>query len=146
MNFNVQPSPFDTYFFLVLYTPYFGQIKEFWQYRNHKNCLFIFYEELRQDLGGMLRKIAEFLGKNFTEEEFVQLEEHLSIDKFKSNKTVNNDHFLQLGMASKTEDNEFIRKGEVNGWRKYFTDEMNEQVDKWIEDNLKGTDIIFPGM
>lgn len=46
-------------------------------------------------------KLKKFLEKNLNEEDLVRLEQHLSIDQFKLNQSVNNEHFLQLGIASK---------------------------------------------
>ena len=40
----------------------------------------------------------------------------------------------------------FIRKGKVGGWKEDFKDypELEEKFDKWVEDNMKDTDIVFP--
>lgn len=34
--------------------------------------------------------------------------------------------------------------GKVGGWRDDFDEEMTEQAEKWIADNLRGTDFRFP--
>ena len=38
----------------------------------------------------------------------------------------------------------FFRKGQVGGWTEYFKGEQLEAFEKWIEDNLSGTDITLP--
>ena len=39
----------------------------------------------------------------------------------------------------------FFRKGEVGGWTEYFKGgEQLEAFEKWIRDNLAGTDITLP--
>ena len=38
----------------------------------------------------------------------------------------------------------FFRKGKVGGWSEYFRGEQLEAFEKWIEDNLAGTDITLP--
>ena len=38
----------------------------------------------------------------------------------------------------------FIRKGMVGDWKNYFNEENNKVWDKWIAENLEGTDIVLP--
>jgi len=38
----------------------------------------------------------------------------------------------------------FIRQGITGGWKKIFTPELEEKFNKWIDDNLKDTDLTFP--
>jgi len=37
----------------------------------------------------------------------------------------------------------FLRKGEVGGWRSYFTPELNERFAKEVLSKLKGTGLEF---
>ena len=37
----------------------------------------------------------------------------------------------------------FVTKGEVGGWKSYFTPEMNERFDKELLAKLKGTGLEF---
>lgn len=57
-----------------------------------------------------IRKVCKFLGKQYSEEQVAKLSEHLHIDNFKKNKSVNLD---ALKVFKLTHDNEesFIRKG-----------------------------------
>ncbi|CAK1581631.1 unnamed protein product [Parnassius mnemosyne] len=110
--------------------------------RNHPNMLFLFYEDLSKDLPACVRRIAKFLDKEITEEQIEKLCEHLNIDNFKKNKSVNFDNLNDAGLLNEKES--FIRKGNVGGWRDYFDEEMTEQADRWIEENLRDTDVRFP--
>ena len=38
----------------------------------------------------------------------------------------------------------FFRKGVIGNWSEYFHGKQLEDFNKWIEDNLKGTDIKLP--
>lgn len=38
----------------------------------------------------------------------------------------------------------FIRKGQTGGSKNMYTPELDAKVNKWIEDNLAGTSIVFP--
>ncbi|XP_013145972.1 PREDICTED: estrogen sulfotransferase-like [Papilio polytes] len=125
------------------WTPYFEHLKESWEKRHNPNLLFLFYEELSKDLPAAVRRVADFLGKSFTKEEIDKLCEHLSIDNFKNNKSVNYDVMKELGILI-SDGQSFIRKGKAGGWRDYFDEEMALEADKWMEKNLSDTDLRFP--
>lgn len=38
----------------------------------------------------------------------------------------------------------FIRSGQKQAWKDWFTPEMNERANEWIAENLKNTDLRFP--
>ncbi|VVD02247.1 unnamed protein product [Leptidea sinapis] len=124
------------------WTPYFEHLKEAWEMRHHPNLLFLFYEELSKDLPKAVRRVADFLGKDFNDEQIAHLCEHLSIDSFKNNKSVNYDVMKELGIMIGNRG--FIRKGKAGGWRDYFDEEMTFQAERWLADNLKDTDLRFP--
>ncbi|CAK1545183.1 unnamed protein product [Leptosia nina] len=124
------------------WTPYFDHLKEAWEQRHNANMLFLFYEELSKDLSASIRRVADFFGKTFSDEQIKRLCDHLSIESFKNNNSVNYDVMKELGiMVGKKE---FIRKGKAGGWRDYFDEEMTAQADQWIKDNLRDTDLRFP--
>ncbi|CAH2073442.1 unnamed protein product, partial [Iphiclides podalirius] len=127
------------------WTPYFEHLKESWEQRHHPNMLFLFYEELSKDLPAAIRRVANFLDKSFTTEQIEKLCEHLSIENFKNNKSVNYDVMKELGILI-SDGQSFIRKGKTGGWRDYFDEEMTQQADRWIAENLSDTDLRFPHM
>ncbi|KAM3963076.1 sulfotransferase 1C4-like [Aphomia sociella] len=126
----------------VDWAPYGDHIREAWEKRHHPNLLFLFYEELSKDLPAIVRRVAQFLNKPVTEEQVVRLCDHLHIDNFKRNPSVNFDELKVFGMLDRTQ--HFVRKGKVGGWRAYFDDEMTQQAERWMADSLQGMDIQFP--
>lgn len=53
-------------------------------------------------------------------------------------------HFLSERHGSHHMSNEtFIRKGEVGGWKHYFSDKLLAKFDAWTEANLAGTALSF---
>ncbi|XP_053623477.1 luciferin sulfotransferase [Plodia interpunctella] len=125
------------------WTPYFEHLKEAWNQRHNPRLLFLFYEELSKDLPAAIRRVAKFLDKDFSEEQISKLCDHLSIENFKNNKSVNYDVMKELGILIPGEQ-AFIRKGKAGGWRDYFDDEMAAEAERWIADNLRDTDLRFP--
>lgn len=92
-----------------------------------------------QDLLGVIKKIATFFGKSYSEEEFAKLEKHLNIDNFRKNPMVN-----EASPNNRMKPELFIRQGKTGGWKEVFTPEIDEKFNKWIADNLKNTDLAFP--
>lgn len=94
-----------------------------------------------QDLRSSLEKISKFLDKEFTCEQYEDLEEHLKFENFKNNTSVNCQYLKDLRVLK---EHNFVRLGKSGGWKDYFDEKLNERADKWIEKNRKDTDIVFP--
>ena len=92
----------------------------------------IWYEEIRENMMNVIREISKFIGYHMTEYKILKLDDLLYIDNFR-----------QLWKDSMG-DGSFIRKGEVGDWKNYFNEEKNKVWDKWIAENLEGTDIVLP--
>ncbi|XP_052737493.1 luciferin sulfotransferase-like [Bicyclus anynana] len=126
----------------ILWGPYFEHVLEAWEHINDDNMLFLFYEDMIKDLPKTIKLVAKFFSKSITEEEINRLVDHLDIDNFKKNKSVNMKDMQKFGLFSK--DGDFIRKGKSGGWREYFDEEMTAQADEWIATHLRDTDFRFP--
>lgn len=53
---------------------------------------------------------------------------------------VNGSEYKACGILNK----DFIRKGCIGDWKTIFTPELNAKAEKWIEENLRDTDLRFP--
>ncbi|XP_011175689.2 sulfotransferase 1C4 [Solenopsis invicta] len=126
---------------LIPWAPYWEHLKEAWNLRNSKNLLFMFYEEITHDLPAAIKKIAKFLEKEYTDEEILKVADYLDINNFKNNPMVN---FSELRACKIMEDKTFVRKGINGDWKNIFTVNLNAKADKWIEENLRDTDLRFP--
>ncbi|XP_049875172.1 luciferin sulfotransferase-like [Pectinophora gossypiella] len=125
---------------LEMYEPFFEHVKEAWHQRNHPNMLFLFYEELSKDLGAVARRVASFLGKQYTDEQYARLLDHLKFDNFQKNTAVELQKYKKLGLMESNGQN-FIRKGKAGGWRDYYDEEMIRRTEQWMADNLRDTDL-----
>ena len=95
----------------------------------------IWYEDMKKDLIAIIRDMCKFVGKHLTEYRILKLDDHLYIDNFRHILTeANGDPMF----------NKFVRKGKVGDWKNYFDEETTKKWNKWIQDNLKGTDIVMP--
>jgi len=144
MNMALDIHEFIEYFMNneVLYSPYWVNVIDAWNKRHNPNLLFLFYEDMKMDLPSQIKKVATFLGKKPTGDQIKALVKHLGFDKFKTNPSVNYTDLQALGFFKN--DGQFVRKGQIGDWKNYFTVDQSMRFDKWIEANLKNTDLRFP--
>jgi len=62
-----------------------------------------------QDLQGEIKRAANFLDRDLTNEQMMRLTEHLSVDHFKLNQSVNYENYKK--MRKLNSQGNFIRKG-----------------------------------
>ena len=128
----------------VMYSPFFQHCEEAWQLRESPNLLFIFFEDMKKDLRGVVEKVAKFLGMTLTSDQMSTLLWHLDIKQFRHNSAVNFENLR--GTEFVCDDGAFIRKGKVGGWKEEFKNcpEIEEKFDKWINENRTKLTIDFP--
>eukprot|EP00094_Tigriopus_californicus_P011304 TCALIF_10911-PA protein Name:"Similar to SULT1E1 Estrogen sulfotransferase (Homo sapiens)" AED:0.09 eAED:0.09 QI:179/0.5/0.6/1/1/1/5/82/273 len=128
------------------YTPFVGHVLSYWNQIHHSNICFITYEDMKKDLGGVIRKVSKFLESPVSEEDVSALEKHLSFDSMKKNKAVNKADFVErcnkaFGVDSDPQG--FMRKGQTGNWRLHFTPELEEKFIDWEQKWLKDSDFKF---
>jgi len=123
-------------------SPLMEHLIEAWNLRHHPNMCFIFYEDMKRDLRSQIHRVAEFLGKSYSDDQVDKLASHLHIDNFKNNPFVNMEQFRGTE-AMHNDRGSFIRKGKTGDWKNHFTPEMNAEFSKFIAEAMKGTDLKF---
>ncbi|XP_059622665.1 sulfotransferase 1B1-like [Phlebotomus argentipes] len=146
-NLHRFPGTFDDFMeaFLhdhVIFAPYHSHIVDFWRMRNEENILFLTFEDMKKDHPTVIEKTAEFLGKSLTEDQILELADHLSFSKFSKNPSVNMEKLFQnfetvFGEKQPDKDYNFVRKGAVAGFREEMTPELIEAFNKWTESEVK---------
>ncbi|KAF4533007.1 hypothetical protein B566_EDAN000696 [Ephemera danica] len=120
---------------LVTPSPYWENIHEAWNWRHHENMLFLFYEEIVTDWKSCIEKVAEFLGKQLTESQVMELANHMHIDNFRKNRSITweIDNVPDVMLEG---EQPFIRTGKVHGSKDEFTPQLEIRADNWIKENM----------
>ena len=137
-----QPSSFEEYARAfkngeIMVGNWFEHMKQAWDNRGG-NLQFFWYEDMKEDLESVIIKVAQHLNKSLNNCDIKNLSEHLNINSFRSNNSVNKskDEFPKRDGSQG-----FIRKGIVGDWLNHFSHQDSKAWDTWIEQQLEETGI-----
>ncbi|MGD8420447.1 MAG: sulfotransferase domain-containing protein [Gammaproteobacteria bacterium] len=107
--------------------PFWENIRSWWDIRELPNVYLLHFANLKQDMGGEIRKIAEFIETPIDEDRWESILRHCSFDYMKANATKS----VPLGGAfwdggAKT----FIHKGTNGRWREVLSEEESAKYDQ----------------
>ncbi|XP_042858260.1 sulfotransferase 1C4-like [Penaeus japonicus] len=118
----------------ILYGSYWEHVRQAWQRKGHRNLHVMFYENMKADIHGELRNLANFLQLDRDDDQLKTVADHASFDSMRSrHERVNVNHGIR----------NFFRKGQVGDWKNAATGDLNERMDAWIRENSHGIDIPF---
>ncbi|XP_076030747.1 sulfotransferase 1E1-like isoform X2 [Oratosquilla oratoria] len=124
------------------YSPFFDHVLSYWNMRKDPNIMFIMYEELHQNPLTSIRKIAEFLEVDVTDDDLLKVALYTSFTSMKNNSSVNYEHWKDIGFARK-DGGSFMRKGKVGDWKNHMDEDMVAEFEKWEAEKLTGSDLRF---
>ncbi|KAL7150073.1 hypothetical protein ABFS83_05G084000 [Erythranthe nasuta] len=111
---------------------------------NPRKLLFLKYEDLKDNIGFNVKKIAEFLGFPFSLEEEEQglIDEISRVCSFGNlkNLEVNKNGYVMDGLLKNSS---YFRKGDVGDWTNYLTPAMAERMKKLMEIKFQGSGLMF---
>ncbi|CAL9165727.1 cytosolic sulfotransferase 8-like [Musa acuminata AAA Group] len=128
--------------------PFWDHVLGYWKahLERPKKILFVKYEELLQDTVAQLKRLAEFLGCPFSEDEekegvidgIVRLCSMESLSNLKVNRSGTTD------FGCWTVDNSlFFRRGVVGDWLDHLTPEMADRLDEMTKEKFAGSGLMF---
>ncbi|XP_063889967.1 sulfotransferase 1A1-like [Scylla paramamosain] len=130
----------------LLYGTYAEHLKEAWERRNHPNFHIMFYEDMKADIIGELKRLDAFLGTKLTLQQLDNVARHTSFKEMKKREEIT----LGMGTGDKIfnqevtkKDGGFFRKGETGDWRNKLSPELAAKVDAWVEKNMKNISADF---
>ncbi|KFK43386.1 hypothetical protein AALP_AA1G119300 [Arabis alpina] len=125
--------------------PFWENVLSYWRgsLEDPEHVLFMKYEDLKVEPCGQIKRLAEFLGCPFSEEE----EERGDVDKILELCSLRNLSNLEINKSGKTSNkvcnSSFFRKGEVGDWKNHLTPEMENKIDNIVEEKFKGSGLKF---
>ncbi|XP_021926131.1 sulfotransferase family cytosolic 1B member 1-like isoform X2 [Zootermopsis nevadensis] len=141
---------FDDYCKLFLggslcFAPFWPHVLNFWKRRDEPNILFLKFEDLKKDLPPVIKKTAEFLGKELNAEQVDLLADHLSFTSMKNNPSVNYEAAIEINRRFKLTpaDGHFMRSGQVGNYKEAMSPKIIGEFDRWTQENLAGSDFSF---
>ncbi|KAI7754875.1 hypothetical protein M8C21_025134 [Ambrosia artemisiifolia] len=124
--------------------PYWDHVKGYRKVslEHPKNVLFLTYEEMSTNTTNIVKRLAEFLGYPFTEEEEAKgvVQEIVMLCGFDNLSEVNKHGNIREGIPNSV----FFREGKVGDWKNHLTDEMSLVLDEITKEKFHGLDISFP--
>ncbi|XP_064109971.1 sulfotransferase 1C4-like [Macrobrachium nipponense] len=121
----------------LMYGPYWLHLKEVWARKDHPNLHIMFFEDMKSDPLRELRRLNDFLNTDLTETQLENIAKYTSFDEMKVRIQASgfNEDVLPAFKKDVIEaDGGFFRKGESGNWKERMTPELEEKVDKWIQE------------
>nr|XP_043609271.1 cytosolic sulfotransferase 11-like [Erigeron canadensis] len=131
------------------YGPFWEHVLSYWKasLESPDKILFLKYEEIMKKPEVVVRKLAEFMGKPFVEDEEEKgvVNEIVKLCSFEnlSNLEVNKNGVEKFGKLVEVEKCQFFRKGEIGDWKNYLSKEMKECIDGITHEKLKGSGLVL---
>ncbi|KAL2326310.1 hypothetical protein Fmac_025368 [Flemingia macrophylla] len=125
--------------------PWWNHILCYWKESIDRpnKVLFLKYEDLKDDISFHVKRVAEFLGCPFTQDEEISglIESVINLSSFEKMKDleVNKSGTTVMNVEKKY----FFRKAEVGDWVNYFSLPMRETLSKFIEEKFSGSGLSF---
>ncbi|XP_055312944.1 sulfotransferase 1C2-like [Sitodiplosis mosellana] len=118
-------SFYNDYF---VWGPYHQHVQSFRQLHHLDHLLLMTYEELSANTLASVKRLSEFLGCKYSDEDLHQLIEQASFEKMQRKLTT---------IPGFNPDFKFCRKGKVGGYRDEMSEEDVKNFDEWTERNKK---------
>uniref|UniRef100_A0A672UJ94 Sulfotransferase n=1 Tax=Strigops habroptila TaxID=2489341 RepID=A0A672UJ94_STRHB len=149
----------------VAYGSWYNHVKGYWERRKDHPILYLFYEDLKEDLRREVAKVAQFLGQELPEAALDTITRHTSFETMRDNPTTNYsmvppdlmDHGISPFMCK----GEWPRglpahcppwpplspispaPGTTGDWKNHFTVAQNKRFDQDYAQKMSDTDLSF---
>ncbi|XP_076060395.1 sulfotransferase 1C4-like [Oratosquilla oratoria] len=125
----------------LLYGPYLPHVKEAWEKKGHKNLHFLFFEDMKKDPKGEIKKLDAFLGTGLSDDTISKIVEYTSFSAMKERNIMADGEWTRSEISQK--DGGFLRKGVIGDWKNKLSPEQAAKLRTWADAELEGTGIQF---
>lgn len=110
-------------------------------HQKRKDSIYIVqYESMKKNLKEAVTQLANFLGKQLSDDQINSIVQHCSFKEMSKNKSTNWSEFRSKGLIDENV-SKFMRKGEVGDWKNHFTVSQNEAFDELLKTRLNDCDL-----
>ncbi|XP_055530637.1 luciferin sulfotransferase-like [Wyeomyia smithii] len=136
----------------LIYAPFGNHVLDYWKLRDELNVLFLTYERMKRNLRAVIDEVSLFLGKSYSKQDVDALEEHLSVESMRANKSCNMDALVEWARKTNySEDRKrndakefrFIRNGNVGSYREDMNEKYVEQFNDYEKKITADNDFSF---
>ncbi|XP_013068532.2 sulfotransferase 1A1-like [Biomphalaria glabrata] len=119
---------------------WFDFTKSWWPLRELTNVKLVFYEDLKRNPFGIIKELADFLGKQHLDDVTIsRIAAHCSFEKMRENPMTNHQDVYSIN----SQVSPLMRKGQVGDWKSVFTVQQNEDFTQIYLDKLSHLEIPF---
>ncbi|XP_076008144.1 sulfotransferase 1C2 [Genypterus blacodes] len=141
-----EPGPWEGYIpkFMrgeLAWGSWYGHVKGYWEEREKRNILYIFYEDMKENPRREVERIMRYLNLSLPDEAISRIVELTTFKSMKENPMANYSCIPNVIFDHSV--SPFMRKGEVGDWQNSFTAEQSQLFDEDYEKQMKGANIPF---
>jgi hypothetical protein len=116
-------------------------LSSYWEVREQDNVLFLTFEEMKQDLGRAVQRIAHFMDVDLTREEFEQVVHRSSFSYMKQNRNkFDPGQIFPWGAANAN----LVRRGESGRSDELLSEALQNRIDDHFRNELERLGCDFP--
>jgi peroxiredoxin len=124
------------------YGSWFRHVRGWWEHRHDPNVLFLYYEELAEDLPSCLRRISDFCGLEIAPERWNDILERCSFAFMKQHER-QFDPMTAMLYEQGFQPNSHLRKGQTGSGSEQLSLRQSRRFDKTFSKRLGGTGLDF---
>ncbi|XP_037105573.1 sulfotransferase 1 family member D1-like [Syngnathus acus] len=124
-----------------LYGPWYDHVKGYWEERKKRNILYVFYEDMKENLCREVTRIMRYLDLSLSDDVINRIVDLTTFNNMKDNPMAN--YTFVPKEIFDTSISSYMRKGEVGDWKNHFTPQQSAEFDKVYETKMKEVNIPF---
>ena len=105
--------------------------------------MFLKYEDLKNDLSGSVKAIAQFMGYSLDDATIDKIAKLSTFESMKDDPLATPDSLAEEVIGVVPNSTPFIRKGVIGDWKNHFSDKQSARLDAEYVKRMSGTDLVF---
>ncbi|XP_076035149.1 sulfotransferase 1C4-like isoform X2 [Oratosquilla oratoria] len=131
----------------LLYGMYFKHLKEAWERKDHPNLQMFFYEDLKKDPKGEIKKMDKFIEGGMSDDQIQKIVDYTTFEQMAlRDKPTGIDETECNALFDKDvakKEGGFYRRGDVGDYKNILNADQEAKIDAWTKKNMEGIDLTF---